>query len=358
MTNIQPTCDLALVSRGAPGETSDQFTGCDHLAAGWAEEEQHMSTARYLVTGGAGFIGSHLADALLTRGETVRVFDNLATGREENLALLAGRAEIVRGDLRDLEAVRAAVAGVEVVFHQAALASVPRSIADPLTSLQVNVVGTQHVLLAARDAGVRRVVYASSSSVYGNTPTLPKRESMEPMPLSPYAIQKLTAELLCGAMTRIYGLETVALRYFNVFGPRQDPLSEYAAVIPRFLTALREGRRPLIFGDGEQTRDFTYISNVVWANLLAAESAGAVGHAMNIGCGARISLNDVLRTAGALLGIEAEADYADPRPGDVRDSLADISLAGQLLGYAPAVTFHDGLEQTITAMLATPTTPA
>ncbi len=304
-------------------------------------------TARYLITGGAGFIGSHLALALLDRGESVRVLDNLATGREQNLDLLRGRAEVVTGDVRDLDTVRAATKGVEVVFHQAALASVPRSIADPLGSLAANVTGTQHVLLAARDAGVRRVVYASSSSVYGDTPVLPKREDMTPNPLSPYAVQKLAAELLCGVFTRVYQLETVALRYFNVFGPRQDPASQYAAVIPRFLTALARRQRPTVFGDGGQTRDFTYIANVVQANILAAEAPDAVGRAMNIGCGERISLNQTLQMAAALLGVSVDANYVDPRPGDVRDSLADISLAKRLLGYEPAVNFSQGLALTV-----------
>jgi len=309
-----------------------------------------VTTARYLVTGGAGFIGSHIAEALLGVGESVRIFDNLATGRESNLAALKGRAQFIQGDLRDLASVRAAMQGVEVVFHQGALASVPRSIADPIGSLETNINGTQNVLLAARDSGVRRVVYASSSSVYGDTPTLPKREDMPTHPMSPYAVQKLSGELLCGVFTRIYGLETVALRYFNVFGPRQDPASEYAAVIPRFLTALIEKRRPIVFGDGEQTRDFTYIANVVQANLLAASSSEAVGYALNIGCGEQISLNTVLRLAGELLGVTVDADYREPRPGDVRDSCADINLAQRLLGYRPSVSFHEGLARTLDAL--------
>src|SRR5258708_2757236 len=314
-----------------------------------------MSTIRYLVTGGAGFIGSHIAETLLKQGESVRVFDNLATGRSSNLEPLqglAGHFEFVQGDLRDSNAVRAAVEGVEVVFHQGALASVPRSIAEPVISLETNIIGTQNVLLAARDAGVRRVVYASSSSVYGDTPVLPKHEEMPTAPMSPYAVQKLTGELLCGVYTRIYGLETVALRYFNVFGPRQDPTSEYAAVIPRFLTALLEKRRPIVFGDGEQTRDFTYIENVVQANLLASTSPDAVGAAMNIGCGERISLNAVLQTAGELLGTHVHAEYRDPRPGDVRDSLADISSARRLLDYRPKVTFREGLAGTLSSLRA------
>ena len=309
-----------------------------------------MTTARYLVTGGAGFIGSHIAEALLGAGESVRIFDNLATGRESNLAALERRAQFVQGDLRDLASVRAAMQGVEVVFHQGALASVPRSIADPIGSLETNINGTQNVLLAARDSGVRRVVYASSSSVYGNTPTLPKREDMPTHPMSPYAVQKLSGELLCGVFTRIYGLETVALRYFNVFGPRQDPASEYAAVIPRFLTALIEKRPPIVFGNGEQTRDFTYIANVVQANLLAASSPDALGYALNIGCGEQISLNTVLRLAGEVLGVTVNADYREPRPGDVRDSCADINLAQRLLGYRPSVSFHAGLARTLDAL--------
>ena len=309
-----------------------------------------MTAARYLVTGGAGFIGSHIAEALLNSGESVCVFDNLATGRKSNLATLRGRADIVNGDLRHFDEVQAAMKGVEVIFHQGALASVPRSIADPVTSLETNVNGTHNILVAARDAGVRRIVYASSSSVYGNTLTLPKREDMPTAPMSPYAVQKLTGELLCTVFYRIYGLETVALRYFNVFGPRQDPASEYAAVIPRFLTAFLENKRPIVFGDGEQTRDFTYVANVVQANLLAATSPDAVGSVMNIGCGERVSLNTLLQVAGELLGIRVDAEYRKTRPGDVRDSLADISLAKRLLGYQPTVGFREGLARTLDAL--------
>jgi nucleoside-diphosphate-sugar epimerase len=314
------------------------------------QRKGQVMTIKYLVTGGAGFIGSHIAETLLIRGESVRIFDNLSTGRQANLSALQGRAEFLYGDLRDFDAVKAAMTGVEVVFHQAAMASVPRSIAHPVESLETNINGTQHVLLSARDAGVRRVVYASSSSVYGNTPTLPKQEQMQARPMSPYAVQKLTGELLCEVFTRIYGLETVALRYFNVFGPRQDPASEYAAVIPRFLSALLKGQRPIIFGDGEQTRDFTYITNVVQANLLAASSADAVGRVMNIGCGERISLNRVLHLAGELIGTTVSAESREPRPGDVRDSLADISLARGLLGYQPIIGFREGLACTLDAM--------
>lgn len=306
----------------------------------------------YLVTGGAGFIGSHIAAALLERGERVRVFDNMLAGRKINLAALGGQAEFIEGDVRDHAALAEAMKGVEVVFHQGAIASVPRSIADPAGSLEINVTGTQNVLLAAREQGVRRVVYASSSAVYGDAPTLPKREDLPTNTLSPYAVHKLAGEMLCEVFTRIYGLETVALRYFNVFGPRQDPASEYAAVIPRFLTMLLEGKRPVVFGDGEQTRDFVYIANVVQANLKAAVAPAAVGRAMNIGCGERISLNEVLRLAGELLGITVEAEYRPARPGDVRDSVADISLARDLLGYQPEISLRAGLTRTLEAIRA------
>lgn len=291
----------------------------------------------------------------MKQGEAVRVFDNMATGRNVNVEILKnlpGQLEIVQGDLRDMQAVVAAVAGIEVVFHQGALSSVPRSIANPVNSLEANVNGTNNVLLAARDHGVRRVIYASSSSVYGNTPTLPKHEEMPAAPISPYAVHKLAGELLCGVFTRIYGLETVSLRYFNVFGPRQDPNAEYAAVIPRFLTALLKQQQPVVLGDGEQTRDFTYIENVVQANLLAATASDAVGTAMNVGCGERISLNNVLQIAGALLGTKVEAEYRAARPGDVRDTLADISKAQRLLGYTPKVNFAEGLAYTLNALRA------
>jgi nucleoside-diphosphate-sugar epimerase len=310
--------------------------------------------ATYLVTGGAGFIGSHIVEALLHKGETVRVFDNFVTAPERNLKTLLdlGALEIVQGDLRDAEAVKAAMQGIEIVFHQGALTSVQRSIEDPVLSLETNVNGTQHVLLAALEAGVRRVIYASSSSVYGNASVPVKSEDLPTRPLSPYAVQKLTGELFCGMYTRVYGLETVTLRYFNVFGPRQDPHSQYAAVIPRFLQAILAGRPPVIFGDGEQTRDFTYIENVVQANLLAAVSKNAVGEAINIGCGETISLNAMLCLLEELTGQRVEAEYSDPRPGDVRHSLADINCARRLLGYLPVVAFREGLERTLAWMRA------
>ena len=305
-----------------------------------------------LVTGGAGFIGSHIAARLVDRGDEVRVLDNFSSGKRDNLASLDGLIEIIEGDLRDTAAVRAAVAGVDTVFHQGAVPSVPRSIVDPETTFDVNVRGTLNLLLAARDAGCRRVVFASSSSVYGNTLVQPKMESMTPNPLSPYAISKLSGEQLCSVFTSIYGLETVALRYFNVFGPRQDPNSQYSAVIPKFLKALREGDTAVVYGDGEQSRDFTFVDNVVYANLRAAEAPDAAGLVFNIASNKAISLNQLLRQMGELLGVEATATYTAPRPGDVRDSLADISRARELLGYGVLVPFEDGLKRTAAAMVA------
>ncbi|GCE46806.1 SDR family oxidoreductase [Thermosporothrix hazakensis] len=308
---------------------------------------------RYLITGGAGFIGSHIAETLLERGEAVRIFDSLDVGKAENLTLLRQRfddVEFIQGDIRDLDALKKATEGIEIIFHQAALASVPRSVIAPTASLEINVNGTQNVLIAARDSGVRRVVYASSSSIYGNAPQLPKQEHMRPEPISPYAAHKLAGETLCHVFTRIYGLETVSLRYFNVFGPRQDPYAEYAAVVPRFLASILTGRRPVIFGDGEQTRDFTYIENVVQANLQAAIAPRAVGEVLNIGLGESISLNTMLCIAGKLLNREIEAEYRPARPGDVRNSLADISKARELINYHPSVRFEDGLARTLASM--------
>jgi nucleoside-diphosphate-sugar epimerase len=298
-----------------------------------------------LVTGGAGFIGSNLASALLARGEEVRLLDNFSTGHRSNLELLD--AHLVEGDLRSYERVAAAVDGIEVVFHQGALPSVPRSIQDPLTSTAVNVEGTLNVLLAARDAGVRRVVFASSSSVYGNAPGMPRRESQPLAPLAPYAVSKLAAEQYCMVANRVYGVETVALRYFNVFGERQDPLSGYAAVIPRFIRVMLDGQRPTIFGDGETSRDFTHIENVVEANFAAAVEPAAAGRVMNIAVGSSRTLNEVVGTLGRLLGSDLEPEYAPPRPGDVPESLADVSLARELIGYEPRVDFEDGLQRTI-----------
>lgn len=310
----------------------------------------------YLVTGGAGFIGSHLTTTLIQRGEHVRVFDNFSTGRAANLAHItnsacAGQLEIIRGDIRDRAALHQALQGVEVVFHEAADASVPHSVADPETTLQINVVGTQEVLLAARNTGVRRVVFASSCAIYGDAPAQPKREDHAPAPLTPYAVHKLTGEHLCASFTRLYGLETVALRYFNVFGPRQDPKSEYAAVIPRFLTALRSGEAPTVYGDGEQTRDFIAVGDIVAANLLAASSGShTVGQVFNVGSGTRTSLNGILDAARTLLGADVSAHYTDPRPGDIRDSLADISRAHDMLGFTPSISLRAGLALTLEAL--------
>ena len=301
----------------------------------------------YLVTGGAGFIGSHIVDELVRRGETVRVLDNFFSGRRENIAQHRGRIEVVEGDLRDLETVRRAVAGMEYVLHLAAIASVPRSVAAPLASHEANATGTLHVLLAARDAGVRRVVYSSSSSVYGNGPTLPKHEAMAPQPLSPYAVSKLAGEQYCMAFHEVYGLPTVGLRYFNVFGPRQDPTSEYAAVIPRFITAMLQGHSPIIYGDGLQSRDFTYVANVVAANLLACERDSAMGQVMNVALGERITLLELVEDLNSILGTQLAPRFEAERPGDVKHSQADTSRVKAVLGFEQRVDFRSGLRETV-----------
>ena len=305
-----------------------------------------------LVTGGSGFIGSHLVEALLQRGAVVRVLDNYATGHRAHLAqVLAsganqGNVTFVEGDVTDRRTVQEVVKGVDFVLHQAALPSVQRSVEDPLTSNRVNVEGTLNILVAAREAGVKRVVYASSSSVYGDSPQLPKVEHMATNPLSPYAVSKLAAEAYCRAFTRVYGLETVSLRYFNVFGPRQDPYSLYAAVLPRFMEALLDKRPPVIYGDGTQSRDFTFIANVVQANLLALKAVGVAGEAFNIACGESIDLRTVLQWLSEIVDQNVQPEYQAPRDGDVKHSLADISKAQQMLGYRPAIPFRDGLRQT------------
>jgi len=308
---------------------------------------------RYLVTGGAGFIGSHLCEELLRRGESVVVLDNFATGRRENIQHLLGNLELIEGDLRDLDTVRRAVTGADYVLHQGALPSVPRSVADPIATHEVNAQGTLNLLVAARDEGVKRVVLASSSSVYGDTPILPKREDMAASPKSPYAVSKLAAECYCRVFHEIYGLETVSLRYFNVFGPRQDPRSQYAAVIPRFVRAMLDGGQITIYGDGEQTRDFTYVANVVEANLLAAKAPRAAGQVFNIACGQRISLNEVVRLLAEITGCAPNVRYDPPRAGDVKDSLADASAARRVLGYEPHVSFEQGLLRTVEAARGT-----
>jgi nucleoside-diphosphate-sugar epimerase len=302
--------------------------------------------ASYLVTGGAGFIGSHLAEELLRRGHRVRVADSLITGKRRNLVHLP-RVEFFEGDLAEPAFAQRAVAGIDYVLHQAAIPSVPRSVKDPQTSNRANIDAALNVLVAARDAGVRRLVYAGSSSAYGNTPTLPKREDMPPNPLSPYALQKLVAEQYCQMFTRLYGFETVTTRYFNVFGPRQDPGSPYSGVISLFSTALLEGRRPLIHGDGEQTRDFTFVANVVDGVLRACEAPDAAGEVINVACGTRISLNGLVEVMNRIVGTHARPVYKPERQGDVRDSQADITKARELLGYTPIAGLEAGLRQTL-----------
>ena len=304
-------------------------------------------SAACLVTGGAGFIGSALVRALLARGDRVRVFDNFFSGKRENLVDVAGDIELIEADLRDDIALGRALSGIELVFHQAAIPSVPRSLVDPVASHDVNASGTLKLLQAARQAGARRVVYAASSSAYGDTPTLPKVETMRPMPLSPYAVSKLTGELYCGVFAGAYGLETVALRYFNVFGPRQDPQSEYAAVIPRFVTAALAGREVTIYGDGTQSRDFCFIDNTVEANLLAGSAPGAAGEVFNVACGEATTLNDVVRLVGQIVGHEVPVRHVERRTGDVKHSLADVGAARARLGYRGAISFADGLRRTV-----------
>ncbi|HET6879225.1 MAG TPA: SDR family oxidoreductase [Pirellulales bacterium] len=301
----------------------------------------------FLVTGGAGFIGSHIATALVDRGDRVRVLDNLSTGHRANVAHLGSKIELIQADLTDHAAVARAVEGVECVFHQAALASVPRSIEAPLDTNAACVTGTVTLLDAARRAGVRRLIYAGSSSAYGDEPSSPKRETDLPNPISPYGAAKLAAEYYCRAFTATYGLETVVLRYFNVFGPRQDPASPYSAVIPLFITALLAGKRPTVYGDGHQSRDFTYVDNIVHGNLLAADAPAAGGQVVNIANGRATSLLELLRQLNSLLKTEVEPIHAPPRPGDIRESMAGISLARKLLGYQPQVSFEEGLERSI-----------
>ncbi len=303
---------------------------------------------QYLVTGVAGFIGSHIAQELLRRGERVRGVDNFVTGTRENLKELGG-LEFQQADLRDLAAMRAACRGVDYVFHEAALASVPRSVKDPVSTNDANVTGTLNLLVAAREAGVKRVIYAESSSAYGDTPTLPKREDMLPNPISPYAVSKLGGEHYMAAFYRVYGLETVSLRYFNVFGPRQAADSPYSGVLAKFISMMLEGKQPTIFGDGEQSRDFTYVDNVVQANLRACTAAreAVCGRAFNIALGERYTLNQTFAVLRGITGYQGEPAYAAERAGDVKHSQADITLATQQLGYAPPVSFEEGLHRTV-----------
>lgn len=300
-----------------------------------------------LVTGGAGFIGSHLVRRLLELGERVRVVDDFSTGHRSNLAEVEPRCELIEGDIRDRELVQHSVQGVESVFHLAARASVPRSVQQPLAAHEVNVTGTLNLLLAARDAGVRRFVYSSSSAAYGETPVLPKSEDMAPQPLSPYAVSKLAGEYYCSCFAHVYGLATISLRYFNVFGPRQDPDSPYAAAIPAFVSRMLRGQPPIIYGDGEQSRDFCYIDNVVEANLLAARAANLAGQVVNIACGERITLNAIVALINRQLGTNLVPRYEPPRAGDVRHSLAALDRARSVLGYEPRIMFAEGLERSI-----------
>jgi len=321
----------------------------------------------YLITGGAGFIGSNIAIELLKRGEKVRIIDNFSTGkretveeikkfsetnRKDNKGKIKGNLEIFEGDIRSYHIVRESVDGVDFVLHQAALPSVPRSVKDPLTSNEVNVVGTLNILNAAKDAKVKRIVYASSSSIFGDLETLPKTEDMLPKPLSPYAVSKLAGEKYCQVFTKLYGLETVSFRYYNVFGPRQDPTSQYSAVIPKFINIFKRGEVPTVFGDGEQSRDFTYIQNVVDANLLACEKGheDLSGEVFNIAFGKRVTLNDLVKKINKILNTSVVPNYSEPRPGDVKHSLANIGKARQFLGYDPKIDFEEGLRLTIEFM--------
>jgi UDP-glucose 4-epimerase len=313
-----------------------------------SDKEAYMTTC--LVTGGAGFIGSHIVDGLLAQGKQVRVLDNLDTGRKENLAHVSGKIEFIEGDVRDPAVVRRAVQGVDCIFHEAALASVPRSVNNPVATHEACVTGTVVLLDEARRAGVRRVVYAASSSAYGNSHWASKREADLPGPLSPYAAAKLAAELYCRAFYESYGLETVALRYFNVFGPRQDPNGPYAAVIPCFISRMVAGQPPVIFGDGKQSRDFTFVQNVVQGNLKAAEAKNVGGQVFNLAMGRSYSLLELVEALNKILGTKLAPQFQDPRVGDVRDSLADTSSAERALGYAPEVDFLEGLRRTAEAL--------
>ncbi len=301
---------------------------------------------RYLVTGGAGFIGSHTVDELVRRGHQVVVLDDFSAGKEENLSQAAGKVKLIRGSITDLDRVRSACREVDYVLHLAARTSVPRSVKDPLETNRINVDGTLNVLVAAREAKVRRVVFAASSSAYGETPTLPKVETMMPTPISPYGVSKFVGEMYAQVFGRVYGLENVSLRYFNVFGPRQDPSSLYSGVLSRFITAVLDGAPPVVFGDGEQSRDFTYVDNVVDANLLACEAPGVSGMVFNVGTGDRFTLNQTLKLLEKISGKTIRAKYDPPREGDIRHSQADIELARKLLGYQPRVGFEEGLRRT------------
>lgn len=301
----------------------------------------------FLVTGGAGFIGSHLVHRLVELGHSVRVLDDLSSGKRENLADVLSKTDWIQGDMADPATARRACRGVDVVLHEAAVPSVPKSVDDPQTSHRSNVEGTFQLLLAARDEKVRRFIYAGSSSAYGESPTLPKVESMPTDPLSPYAVQKLTGEFYCRAFAKCYGLQTLTMRYFNVFGPRQDPRSQYAAAIPAFVTAILQDRPPTVYGDGEQTRDFTYIENVIHANLLAAKARQTSGEVINVACGGRISINQIIADINRYFGKNIKPSYLPDRQGDIKHSAADISLARRVIGYEPVVSTLEGLKLTM-----------
>ena len=301
---------------------------------------------RYLVTGGAGFIGSNTVDELVRRGHSVVVLDDLSSGKEDNLAEVRNKITFIKGGITDIEVVRKAMHEAEYVLHLGARTSVPRSVKDPIETNKINIDGTLNVLVAAKELKVKRVVFAASSSAYGETPTLPKVETMQPQPISPYGVTKFVGELYAQTFGRCYGLENVSLRYFNIFGPRQDPGSPYSGVLAKFCTAFLEDTPPVVFGDGEQTRDFTYVENAVHANLLACEAPNVSGKVFNVGVGGRVSLNEVLRELGKITGKTMEAKYEPPREGDIRDSQADISQAREFLGYKPQVSFEEGLART------------
>jgi len=310
---------------------------------------------RYLVTGGAGFIGSNTVDELVRRGHSVVVLDDFSSGKEENLAEVRNKITFIKGSITDIEVVRKAMHEAEYVLHLAAKTSVPRSVKDPIETNKINIDGTLNVLVAAKELKVKRVVFAASSSAYGETPTLPKVETMQPEPISPYGVTKYVGELYGQAFGRCYGLENVALRYFNIFGPRQDPGSPYSGVLAKFCSAFLEDTQPVVFGDGEQTRDFTYVENAVQANLLACEAPSVSGKVFNVGVGGRVSLNEVVRVLGKISGKTLETKYEPPRDGDIRDSQADISQARELLGYEPHVSFEEGLSRTYEWYRATQT---
>ena len=301
----------------------------------------------YLITGGAGFIGSNIAKRLVRDGESVRVIDNFSTGKRNNIDEIKDKIDLIEGDIRDTESVLKAVKDVDFIIHQAALPSVPRSIKDPITANDVNVTGTLNLLNAAKNSKIKRFVYASSSSVYGDTPILPKREDMPPNPQSPYAVTKLTGEYYCSVFYKVYGLPTVSLRYFNVFGPFQDPESQYAAVIPKFINAVLHHNSPVVYGDGEQSRDFTFIDNVVDANILSCRNDKSSGKVLNIACGNRYTLNRLLTEVSYLTGNKANPQFIEPRSGDIRHSQADISSARELIGYRPKIDFREGLKRTV-----------